>query len=36
MLIDGHTHLWGRLHGDDSGVDREALGWGRARQGDRI
>ena len=36
MLIDAHIHLWGRLHGDDSGVDREALGWGRARQGDRV
>ena len=36
MIIDAHIHLWNRLHGDDSGIDREALNWGRARQGDRI
>jgi predicted TIM-barrel fold metal-dependent hydrolase len=36
MIIDAHIHLWNRLHGEDSGVDREALTWGRARQGDRI
>lgn len=36
MMIDAHIHLWNRLHGDDFGVDREALSWGRARQGDRI
>lgn len=36
MIIDAHIHLWNRLHGDDFGVDREALTWGRAREGDRI
>jgi len=36
MIIDAHIHLWNRLHGDDLGIDREALSWGRARQGDRI
>ncbi len=36
MIIDAHIHLWNRLHGDDIGVDREALNWGRARQGNRI
>ena len=36
MIIDAHIHLWNRLHGDDFGIDREALSWGRARQGDRI
>ncbi len=36
MIIDAHIHLWNRLHGDDLGIDREALNWGRARQGDRI
>lgn len=36
MIIDAHIHLWHRLHGDDIGVDREALSWGRARQGDKI
>ena len=35
MIIDAHIHLWNRLHGDDLGIDREALSWGRARQGDR-
>ena len=36
MIIDAHIHLWNRLHGDDLGIDREALSWGRARQGDRV
>ena len=36
MIIDAHIHLWNRLHGDDFGVDREALEWGKARQGDNI
>ncbi len=36
MIIDAHIHLWNRLHGEDMGVDREALTWGRARQGDHI
>ncbi len=36
MIIDAHIHLWNRLHGDDYGVDRQALTWGRAREGDRI
>ncbi len=36
MIVDAHIHLWNRLHGDDLGIDREALSWGRARQGDRI
>ena len=36
MIIDAHIHLWNPLHGEDFGVDREALSWGRARQGDRI
>ena len=36
MIVDAHIHLWNRLHGDDFGIDREALSWGRARQGDRI
>jgi len=36
MIIDAHIHLWNRLHGDDFGVDREALKWGKARQGDNI
>jgi L-galactono-1,5-lactonase len=34
MIIDAHVHLWNRLHGDDFGVDRQALGWGRAREGE--
>ena len=36
MIIDAHIHLWNRLHGEDTGTDREALRWGKARQGDRI
>jgi predicted TIM-barrel fold metal-dependent hydrolase len=36
MIIDAHIHLWNRLHGDDLGIDREALNWGRARQDGRI
>lgn len=36
MIIDSHIHLWNRLHGEDLGIDREALSWGRARQGDRV
>ncbi len=36
MIIDAHIHLWDRLHGEDTGVDREALSWGKAREGDRI
>ncbi len=36
MIIDAHIHLWNRLHGDDLGIDREALSWGRARQGNRV
>ncbi|MFH1085348.1 MAG: amidohydrolase family protein [Chloroflexota bacterium] len=36
MIIDAHVHLWDRLHGEDAGVDRQALTWGRAREGDRI
>lgn len=36
MIIDAHIHLWNPLHGEDLGVQREALSWGRARQGDRI
>ena len=36
MIIDTHIHLWNPLHGHDTGVDREAIGWGRARQGDRV
>lgn len=36
MIIDAHIHLWSRLHGDDLGIDRQALGWGRARQGDEV
>ena len=36
MIIDAHIHLWNRLHGDDLGIDREALSWGRARQGGRV
>jgi len=36
MIIDAHIHLWNRLHGDDLGVDRQALSWGKARQGDTI
>lgn len=36
MIIDAHIHLWNRLHGDDSGVDRQQLTWGRAREGDKV
>lgn len=36
MIIDAHIHLWDRLHGDDLGIDRQPLGWGLAREGDRI
>jgi len=36
MIIDAHIHLWNRLHGDDLGIDRQALRWGRARQGDEV
>ena len=36
MIIDAHVHLWNRLHGEDLGIDRQALTWGRAREGDRI
>jgi L-galactono-1,5-lactonase len=36
MIIDAHIHLWNRLHGDDYGVDRESLKWGKARQGNSI
>ena len=36
MIIDAHIHLWNPLHGRDLGVDRVALSWGRARQGDKI
>ncbi len=32
MIIDAHIHLWNRLHGDDLGIDRQALSWGRAQQ----
>lgn len=31
MIIDAHIHLWNQLHGEETGVDREALEWGRAR-----
>lgn len=36
MIIDAHIHLWNRLHGDDLGINRQALGWGKAREGDRV
>lgn len=36
MIIDAHIHLFNPLHGKDAGVDREALSWGKAREGDRI
>jgi len=36
MIIDAHIHLWNPLHGRDTGVDRQALTWGRARQGERV
>lgn len=32
MIIDAHIHLWNRLHGDDLGIDRKALSWGKAEQ----
>ncbi|MHB1356535.1 MAG: hypothetical protein ACYCZF_11220 [Anaerolineae bacterium] len=35
MIVDAHIHLWNHLDGLDSGVDRQALTWGRAREGDR-
>lgn len=31
MIIDAHIHLWNPLHGRESGVDRQAIGWGVAR-----
>jgi len=36
MIIDAHIHLWSPLRGDGMGTERQALSWGRARQGDRI
>ena len=36
MIIDAHIHLWNRLHGDDIGIEREALSWGRARQNGEV
>ena len=36
MIIDAHIHLWNRLHGEDLGIDRQALSWGLAREGERI
>ena len=36
MIIDAHIHLRNLLHGQDNGVDRQALTWGRAREGDRM
>jgi predicted TIM-barrel fold metal-dependent hydrolase len=36
MIIDAHIHLWNRLHGEDTGIHREALTWGRAREGDTV
>jgi len=36
MIIDAHIHLWNPLHGRDAGVDRRALSWGKAQQGDRV
>jgi len=36
MIIDAHIHLWNPLHGKDAEVDREALRWGKAREGDKI
>ena len=36
MIIDAHIHLWNRLHGDDLSIDRQSLGWGRAREGARV
>jgi hypothetical protein len=36
MIIDSHIHLWNRLHGEDSGVERKALSWGRAIQDGKV
>jgi len=36
MIIDAHIHLWNRLHGEDSGVNRQALTWGRAQEDGRV
>jgi L-galactono-1,5-lactonase len=36
VIIDAHILLWNQLHGRECGIDREALTWGRAREGDRI
>lgn len=36
MIIDAHIHLWNPLHGRDMGIDRQALSWGRARQGEDV
>jgi len=36
MIIDAHIHLWNRLHGDDLGISRKALGWGRAEQDGKV
>ncbi|MEA3408439.1 MAG: amidohydrolase family protein [Chloroflexota bacterium] len=36
MIIDAHIHLWNPLHGKDFGIDRQALSWGKAREGDRV
>jgi len=36
MIIDAHIHLWNRLHGDDLGIERKALGHGLAEQNGKI
>jgi predicted TIM-barrel fold metal-dependent hydrolase len=36
MIIDAHIHLWNRLHGDDLGIERKALGHGRAEENRRV
>lgn len=36
MIIDAHIHLWKRLHGNDSGIERRPLGWGKAREGECV
>jgi hypothetical protein len=36
MTIDAHIHLWKRLHSEDSGIDRQALSCGKARESDRV
>jgi predicted TIM-barrel fold metal-dependent hydrolase len=36
MIIDAHIHLWNPLHGEDIGVERRALSWGRAVQDGRV